>query len=118
MLFCDVSTERKRHKNHGEKSTKFMDKVELANRRAKDAIVELLVAMEQPKSDDERRCFTLGWENTNWSNLFKSLEYNLTNNPYRDSVLIQQLKEHAEWAIREAENVKTMARKQREAIHA
>lgn len=95
-----------------------MDKFEKASRRARNAIVSLLVAMEQPKDDEERRTFTLGWEDTNWTNLLTSMKYNMEspNNPYRHSVLIQYLKEHAEWAIREVERVRSED-KQRELIN-
>lgn len=92
-----------------------MDKTEKANQRARDAIVSLLVAMEQPKSDDDRRTLTLSWENVGWTQLLKSMDYNIEHSPYSNSVLIQHLKEHAQWCIREAAHVK--AGKQRELTH-
>lgn len=93
-----------------------MNKNEKANQRARSAIVELLVSMERPKNDDERRTLTYDWENMSWPQLLKSMEYNIENSPYRDSVLFAATREHAEWCIREMENVRTS--KQRELVNA
>lgn len=94
-----------------------MDKVELANRRAKDAIIELLVTLKMPKTDERRRTLTLRYEEMKWPDLLKAKDRELVDNPYRNSVLVFHMKEHMEWCIRETERVKS-AGKQREAVYA
>lgn len=80
-----------------------MDKQEKANRRAKDAIITLLVASEQPKNDEEAVELMDGWECLTYDKLLEALDYNLKKNPYRNALL----ENHVNRCIREADRVKT-----------
>lgn len=88
-----------------------MDKIERANRRAKDAIIALLVAAEQPKSEHDALESVYQWESLTYTQLLEALDYNLKRNPYRNMVL----ESHAHTCIREADRVKA---RQREAVNA
>lgn len=92
-----------------------MDKTEKANQRARFAITALLIAMDPPKNDEERRELVLDWENKSLGQLIQAMNYNLEWSPYRNSVLTRHAREHAQWCIREIEQVK--ASKQREVVH-
>lgn len=87
-----------------------MDRKEKANRRAKDAVIALLVASEQPPNEAEALTSMLEWEDLTYTQVLEALDYNLKHNAYRN----EQLENHANLCIREAEKVK--ARKQREAV--
>lgn len=80
-----------------------MDKQERANRRAKDAIIALLVASEQPKNEDEAVASMNEWEALTYDKLLEALDYNLKHNAYRNAVL----ENHVNRCIREADRVKT-----------
>lgn len=80
-----------------------MDRQEKATRRAKDAIITLLVAVEQPKSEEEAVAAMNEWEALTYDKLLEALDYNLKKNPYRHAVL----ENHVNRCIREADRVKT-----------
>lgn len=88
-----------------------MDKIERATRRAKDAVIALLVAGEQPKSEKEALDSVFEWESIPYNQILEALDYNLKHNPYRNMVL----ENHANACIREASRVKAQ---QKEIVHA
>lgn len=80
-----------------------MDRQEKVTRRAKDAIITFLVAVEQPKSEEEAIELMDEWERVSYADLLKTLDYVSKHHPYRNAVL----ENHVNYCIREAERVKT-----------
>lgn len=64
-----------------------MDNRERANWRAKSAIIEWLVAAEQPKTKEDRVASILAWEQLPITELLEAKEYNFKCNAYRNGVL-------------------------------
>lgn len=59
-----------------------MDKNERASRRARNAMVQLLVTLEQPTTDEEALSSIHAWESKSYPDLVKTVNYNIQRNHY------------------------------------
>lgn len=65
-----------------------MDKNERASRRARNSIIQLLVTLEQPTSDEEAIASIRQWEDTPFYDLLKTANYVLARCPYANTSMV------------------------------
>lgn len=83
-----------------------MNKNEKARRIARDAITTLLVAIEQPKTEQEALALMDEWEIVSFDQLLEAKEYNLSRAPWANQGLIR----HIDACLANVERVKAERR--------